>query len=79
MKDNIQSILAILFTGALIAGFFMGLVPVEAFLSLAGGAIGYFFSEKKQEKIIAEKNKTIEQLMVGTRVKIINEKEIPRV
>ena len=78
MKDNIQAILAIILVVALIVGFFMGMVPLEAFLSLVGAATGYFFSEQKQKKTIEDRDKTIKALMSG-KIKILNEEEVPRV
>ena len=43
-----------MFTGALVVGFFMGLIIPEAFLAIAGPIVGYYFSEKKQDQIIEE-------------------------
>jgi hypothetical protein len=41
---------AALFSVAIIVGFFMGIVPAEAFTGIAGGVIGYIFSDRKSSK-----------------------------
>ena len=41
--NDVRAILAILFTSAVIAGFFVGKTPPEVFFSFVGSAITYYF------------------------------------
>lgn len=65
---------AALFSLAIIVGFFMGLVPAEAFTGIAGGVIGYIFSDKKSSK---EMQATVLALREASNpTVIVNEEEI---
>jgi peroxiredoxin len=41
--NRVNSIIAILLTGAVIAGYFLKMISNDAFMGLAGGAVVYFF------------------------------------
>lgn len=53
LKELTRPILSWMFGIAIIVGFFMGKIPVEAFLPLAAAAIMYWFEEQTKEKEIA--------------------------
>lgn len=56
-KDVFKYSLAGIFSLAVIVGFFMGLVPSEVFVGVAGGIITYVVTNKKhQEEIEALKS-----------------------
>lgn len=50
IKSYLQIILAATFGLALVWGFFMKLIPAEAFTAIAGSIIGYGASERKSSK-----------------------------
>jgi len=50
MKDMTASIIGIMFTAAFITFTGMGMIPVEAFVGVAGLAIGYWFKGSGIEK-----------------------------
>lgn len=51
-KDVFKYAVAGSFVISLIVGFFMGLIPAEVFVGVAGGAITYVVSNKKHQNEI---------------------------
>ena len=46
LRGAVRPVLSLLFGLALVVGFFMRIVPVDAFLPVAVGAIGYWFGQR---------------------------------
>lgn len=49
-------------TLAVVAGFFLDKISGETFLALIGPIVGYYFSERKNEKVIKSNEETIQEL-----------------
>lgn len=64
----IQITVVLLFAVAVVTGFLMGIITAEAFLAIAGPAIGYYLSERKQSK-------AIEALKESNKIKLIDNPE----
>lgn len=67
-QDWIRVGISVVLVGSLVVGFFLGMVPVEVFVSVVSGAVGYYFSERKQEKVI-------EALKAAGEIKVVDDTE----
>lgn len=66
----------ILCTISVVCGFFMKLISVETFLAIVGPIIGYYFSEKKNDKLLKQNSEVIEQLRLQLPVEVKTDEEI---
>jgi|TARA_R110000787_G_scaffold336_8_gene1201 flagellar motor component MotA len=74
VKNYTQMGVTAILTGAVVTGFFMGLIDPAAFMAVAGGAIAYYFNDRKNSK---ELTATVEALRAGQpKIIDLNGKEI---
>jgi hypothetical protein len=57
-NDLARFILAVLFSIAVIGGFFMGKIPSEVIVGFAGVIITFYFEERSKEREIARLKET---------------------
>ena len=58
-KTWVQSIIALVTTGSVVAGFFVGKIDAQAFIGLMGVSIGFFFN---QQAVVSAMSRTITAL-----------------
>lgn len=50
LNAAVRPLIALAFAGAIIYGFIMGRLSVEAFIGIAGSVMGYWFQQRAQDK-----------------------------
>ncbi len=50
LRALVRPLVTLAFTGALIYGFLVGIVPADSFLAISGGAILFWFTARTEEK-----------------------------
>jgi len=50
LQAAVRPLVTIMFAGALTYGFVVGVVSTDAFLGIAGAAIGFYFQKREEPK-----------------------------
>ena len=61
-KNSVKALFALIIILSIVAGFFIGLVPVEFFTGISGLIISHYFESQKTEIVQKQLDNTISEL-----------------